>query len=163
MERSIAETASPSAIAGAALVARRMWRFVSGLACRLTLVQRFALVSLVILVFGALIIGRYVGEEIEDGVIARSSAITALYVDSFVSPRLQELGSGTVSADDRAELDGLLAESSLGQEIASFKVWDRQGNIVYARDTALIGQEFELTGVLAAALDGESVGTRFHP
>ncbi len=151
----IARTRYLSAIAGAGAIVHRTWRYVNGLVSRLTLVQRFALVSLVILVFGALIIGRYVGEEIEDGVVARSSAITALYVDSFISPRLQELGSGTVSADDRAELDGLLTESSLGQEIASFKVWDRKGNIVYASDASLVGQKFEPTGRLAAALRGK--------
>ncbi len=155
MGRSSFRTGYADAVTDMATPVRRTWRFVSGLASRLTLVQRFALVSLVILVVGALIIGRYVGEEIEDGVVARSSAITALYVDSFISPRLQELDSGMVSDDDRAELDGLLAESSLGQEIASFKVWDRKGNIVYASDSALVGQKFELTGRLAAALAGK--------
>ncbi len=80
--RSIARTRYFSAIAGAGTIARRTWLLVSRFASRLTLVQRFALVSLVILVTGAFIIGRYVGEEIEDGVVGRSSAITALYVDS---------------------------------------------------------------------------------
>jgi len=155
MGRTIARTRYFSAIAGAGTIVRRTWRYVNGLVSRLTLVQRFALVSLAILVTGAFIIGRYVGEEIEDGVVANSSAITALYVDSFISPRLQELDSGTVSDDDRAELDGLLTESSLGQEIASFKVWDRKGNIVYASDASLVGQKFELTGRLAAALAGK--------
>lgn len=155
MGRTIARTRYFSAITGAGTIVRRTWRYVNGLASRLTLVQRFALVSLVILVTGAFIIGRYVGEEIEDGVVANSSAITALYVDSFVSPRLQELGNGTVSDNDRAELDGLLTESSLGQEIASFKVWDSKGNIVYASDASLVGQKFELTGRLAAALAGK--------
>ena len=155
MGRTIARTGHFSAIVGAGTIVRRTWRYVNGLVSRLTLVQRFALVSLVILIFGALIIGRYVGEEIEDGVVANSSAITALYVDSFISPLLQELGSGTVSDDDRAELDVLLTESSLGQEIASFKVWDRKGNIVYASDASLVGQKFEPTGRLAAALTGK--------
>lgn len=155
MGRIIARTRYFSAIAGAGAIARWTWRLVSRLASHLTLVQRFALVSLVILVTGAFIIGRYVGEEIEDGVIARSSAITALYVDSFVSPHLQEMGSGQVPADKLRELDQLLTESSLGREIASFKVWDTQGNIVYARDPALVGQQFELHGGLAAALAGD--------
>jgi signal transduction histidine kinase len=134
--------------------ALRIWRFATGLASGLTLVQRFALVSLVILVAGAFIIGRYVAEEIEDGVIARSSTITALYVDSFVSPHLQGLGGGVVTEGERSELDRLLVESSLGQEIASFKVWDTQGAIVYAGDPTLIGQRFDREGGLAQALDG---------
>ena len=154
MGRSSIRTGNAGLVPDAAAVARRTWRFASGLASRLTLVQRFALVSLAILVTGALIIGRYVAEEIEDGVTARSSAITALYVDSFVSPRLQDIRSGVVPADERAELDRLLVESALGQEIASFKVWDLQGNIVYARDSGLIGQHYEREGGLAAALAG---------
>jgi signal transduction histidine kinase len=110
---------------------------------------------LVILLVGAYIIGRFVADEIEDGVIARSSAITALYVDSFVSPRLQDMSGGAIAPETRSELDQLLTESSLGREIASFKVWDEQGNIVYARDPVLVGQRFELEGGLAAALVGD--------
>ena len=52
------------------------------------------LVSLVILVVGAYIIGSYTAGEIKARVIERTSAITALYVDSFVSPHLQELKVG---------------------------------------------------------------------
>ena len=155
MGRIIARTRYSSAITGAGTIARRTWRLVSRLASRLTLVQRFALVSLAILIAGAFVIGSFVAGEIEHGVTTRSSAITALYVDSFVSPHLQEMGSGSVSADDRAELGRLLTESSLGQEIASFKVWDRQGKIVYASDANLVGQKFELTDRLAAALAGK--------
>ena len=139
----------------AAAFARRTWRLASALAYRLTLVQRFALVSLAILVAGAFIIGTYVAEEIEDRVIARTSAITALYVDSFVSPRLQEMSRGPIPTASRSELDRLLTDSSLGQEIASFKIWDTQGRIVYAKDAALIGQQFEPQGQLAAALTGK--------
>ncbi len=134
---------------------RGAWRLASRLTTGLTLVQRFALVSLMILLVGAYIIGRFVAEEIEDGVIARSSAITALYVDSFVSPHLQDMSGGAIALETRSELDQLLTEGSLGQEIASFKVWDTQGNIVYARDAALVGQHFEREGGLAAALAGD--------
>jgi signal transduction histidine kinase len=133
---------------------RRTWRRAWALASHLTLVQRFAVISLAILIAGGFIIGRYVAGEIEDGVTARSSAITALYVDSFVSPHLQDMGSGQLDSDQRSELDRLLVDSSFGQEIASFKVWDTQGSIVYARDTSLIGQQFGPHGGLSAALAG---------
>jgi signal transduction histidine kinase len=128
---------------------------VGGLVARLTLVQRFALVSLIILVVGAFVIGRYVAEELESDVTARNGAITALYVDSFVSPRLQGLGGGVISADKQQELDSLLTETSLGRDILSFKVWDTQGRIVYASDPALVGQQFDRQGGLASALGGD--------
>ena len=85
MGRSSFRMGYADAVTDMATPVRRTWRFVSGLASRLTLVQRFALVSLVILVVGALIIGRYVGEEIEDGVIARSSAIIAVTTSSGIA------------------------------------------------------------------------------
>ena len=115
MDRNSVRSQLAGGIAHEDTPARWAWRFTSGLASRLTLVQRFALISLIILVTGAIIIGRFVAEEIEDGVTARSSAITALYVDSFISPHLQDLGGGTVSEDTRRELDRLLIESSLGR------------------------------------------------
>jgi signal transduction histidine kinase len=122
---------------------------------RFSLLQRFALFSLVILVVGAYIIGSYVSREISDRVISRTSALTALYVDSFVSPYLQELRTGhDISDQDAARLDQLLAESSLGEKIVSFKVWHRDGDIVWSRDETLIGQRFPITDDLAVALGG---------
>lgn len=122
---------------------------------RLTLVQRFALVSLAILIVGAFIIGSYVAQEIESRVITRTSAISSLYVESFVSPVLQDMGHGVASPQARGELDRLLTDSVLGQEIVSFKVWDAEGGIVYARDPSLIGRRYEREGGLASALAGE--------
>ena len=58
---------------------------------RLSLAHQFLLVSLAILLTGMFVIGTWVGEEIENGVINRTGAITALYVDSFVSPHLQDV------------------------------------------------------------------------
>ena len=61
-----------------------------------TLAQRFMLASLVILIAGMLGIGLWIGNEIRNGVIHRTGATTALYVDSFVAPLLQELGTSGV-------------------------------------------------------------------
>lgn len=159
MRRSDVQAGQPNTFSGATTLAHRTSRLARDLVSRLTLVQRFALVSLAILLAGAFIIGRYVAEEIKNGVISRTTAITVLYVDSFVSPNLQELGHGDVPPASRAELENLLMESSLGQEIASFKVWNAQGEIVYARDPNLIGQRFEPQGKLSAALRGEVRGS----
>ena len=122
---------------------------------RFSLFQRFALFSLVILLVGAYVIGTYVSQEIGDRVINRTSALTALYVDSFVSPHLQELGSGhSLSNQNITELDRLLTQSSLGEKIVSFKVWHNDGDIVWSRDPTLIGMRFPIQHDLAVALDG---------
>lgn len=124
----------------------------SEVAGRLTLVRRFMVVSLVILVAGAYIIGSYVAAEIKSGVIERTAALTALYVDSFITPHLQELGSSQALSPVHFEhLDGLLTSTSLGRKIVSFKVWDPSGRIVYASDRRLVGRTFpEDRGVRAA-------------
>jgi len=122
---------------------------------RLTLVQRFAIVSSFVLILGAFIIGRFVADEIESDVTARNGAITALYVDSFVSPRVEEIIDGSISEAAEAELDSLLTHTEFGETILSFKVWDMDARIVYASDPELIGKQFDAHGGLNSALSGK--------
>ncbi|MEO6197600.1 MAG: sensor histidine kinase [Dehalococcoidia bacterium] len=127
----------------------------SALIGRTSLTQRFMVLSLGILLIGAFVIGRYVSGEIEDRVLHRTSAITALYVDSVITPHLQELAVGhDISEEHRKELDQLMIESDLGRRIASFKVWHTDGEIVYAKDHALIGRRYPIGDDLQQALDG---------
>jgi len=121
-----------------------------------TLAQRFMLSSLFILITGMAGIGIWVGNQIKNGVIHRSGATTALYVDSFVAPILQELGTtGTLSAEHHEQLSNLLQDTPLGQQIVSFKVWDPTGKVVYSTDQETIGQTFPIGEGLAQAILGQ--------
>ncbi len=126
---------------------------------RLTLFQQFALLSLVILVVGAYVIGNYVSGEIKGRVIHRTSAIASLYMDSFVSPHVQELDTEqSIPPDQFDQLDGLLSGTPLGQKIVAFKIWNNSGRIVYANnDRRLIGREFTGLPDLKEALAGAVV------
>jgi|GEM_PF-4702645 hypothetical protein len=64
----------------------------AGLRRQWTLSTQFLLASLVISLAGMAVIGLLVSRQIEDGVLNRTAAITALYVDSTVAPHLQALG-----------------------------------------------------------------------
>jgi signal transduction histidine kinase len=120
-----------------------------------TLVQRFMLASLVILIAGMAGIGVWVGNEIKNGVIHRTGATTALYVDSFVAPLLQELGTtGSLSPEHSEQLSKLLQDSSMGQQIVSFKVWDPTGRVVYSTD-GTAGQTFPIKEGLARSILGQ--------
>ncbi len=130
-------------------------RMAADILSRLTLVQRFAIFSFFVLIVGAFIIGRFVADEIEGDVTARNGAITALYVDSFVSPRMQGLTDGSITKTARVELDALLRETEFGEDILSFKVWDPSGRIVYASNSELVGQQFGIDGGLLSALSGK--------
>jgi signal transduction histidine kinase len=122
---------------------------------RATLAQRFMLASLIILIAGMAGIGIWVGNEIKTGVVHRSGATTALYVDSFVAPILQELGTaGGLSPEHQEQLSHLLQDTPLGQQIVSFKVWDTTGKVVYSTD-GTAGQTFPVGEGLALAILGQ--------
>jgi signal transduction histidine kinase len=114
------------------------------------------LASLVILIAGMAGIGLWIGNEIKNGVIHRTGATTALYVDSFVAPILQELGStGTLSPEHHEQLDKLLQDTSMGQQIVTFRVWDPTGKVIFSTDDSTVGQTFPIGEGLALAILGQ--------
>jgi signal transduction histidine kinase len=121
-----------------------------------TLAQRFMLASLVILIAGMLGIGVWVGNEIKNGVIHRTGATTALYVDSFVAPLVQELGTtSTLSPAHQEQLSKLLQDSSMGQQIVTFRVWDPAGKVIYSTDETAVGKTFPVKPGMAKAILGQ--------
>ncbi len=128
----------------------------AALLARLTLAQRFMLASLVILISGMAGIGAWVGRQIEDGVVHRTAGTTALYVDSLVAPLLQELAdSDTLTPEHSAQLGAVLGDTPLGQSLISFKVWNRNGRVLYSTDPDVTGQVFAIGPDLNEALDGD--------
>jgi len=132
-----------------------LFRKVTDALSRLTLVQRFAIVSFFVLIVGAFVIGRFIADEIEGDVTTRNGAITALYVDTFVGPRTQGLIDDSITEAEQEELDALLTETGFGEDIVSFKIWDSEGRIAYASNNELIGQQFAIGGGLLNALSGK--------
>jgi len=120
----------------------------------LTFSQRFMFASLGILLAGMAGIGAWVGKQIETGVIHRTGATTALYVDSFVAPIIQELGqSNELLPDQVKKLSKLLQDTPMGHQIVAFKVWDTRGKLLYSTDPNAIGKSFPMhEGMLRARL-----------
>ena len=130
---------------------------------RLSLAQRFMLGSVIILAIGMAGIGAWVTRQISDGVVHRTAATTALYVDSLIAASLQDLASGeTLSAEAVDRLDWLLEDTPLGQEVDLFQVWDRAGRIVYSSAPEMVGETFPIDDDLAGALAG-AVQASFGP
>ena len=121
-----------------------------------TLAQRFMLASLIILIAGMAGIGIWVGNQIKNGVIHRTGATTALYVDSFVAPLLQEFGrTGVLSPERHEQLSKLLQDTPLGQQIVTFRVWDTTGKVILSTDDATAGKTFPISEGLAQAILGQ--------
>jgi signal transduction histidine kinase len=110
---------------------------------RLSLFQRFSVIGFIIMVTGTLGIGWWLGEQIKMGVTHETGSTSALYVDSFVAPNLQELSnSKPLTSQHRWVLSHLLTQTDLGRQIVTFKVWDPNGRIIYSTNPALIDQVF---------------------
>lgn len=128
----------------------------------MNLLTRFSLVRLllaggaVILLTGMLVVGTWVGREIERGVVGRAGTVTSLYVDSFVSPHVQSLAGNDQLRDlDRTALDRLLTGTPLGEHIVAFKIWAPDGRILYSTNPILIGRSFPIKPGLASAFAGQ--------
>lgn len=126
------------------------------LLARLSLVRLLLAGGAVILLAGMLVMGTWVGSEIESGVISRAGTVTSLYVDSLVSPHVQSLvDDGKLRQADRAALERLLSGTPLGQHIVAFKIWAPDGRILYSTNPALDGRQFAVKPALAGAFAGE--------
>lgn len=116
------------------------------------------LASLVILLAGMVGIGAWVQQQIVTGVIHRTGATTALYVDSFVAPKVQALGEAAeLSPVQKEALGKLVTDSPMGKQIVMIKIWDTRGKLLYSTDPSAIGRTFPMhEGMLRARL-GEVV------
>ncbi len=122
---------------------------------RLTLAQQFFITSLVIVVAGMTGIGFWVANRIESGIVNRTAAATALYVDSLVGSSLQSMATEPAPNEEGVRrLDWLLNGTSLGQEIVIFRVWNRDGTIVYSNMPETVGQQYPIDDERAVAWGG---------
>ncbi len=123
---------------------------------RHSLARRYLAANLVVVVLASLAVAAWVGIQLETGVLNRTAAVTALYIESFVEPELTSMAqSATLPASSVAALDSLLSSTQLGERVVSFRVWSPDGTIVYSPNRALIGQHFEPEGGLAQSLEGD--------
>ncbi|HET8905871.1 MAG TPA: sensor histidine kinase [Ktedonobacterales bacterium] len=133
---------------------QRIWRFV----WRRSLTQRFTLASFLIIISGTAGIGWWVGEQIKADVIKESATTTALYMDSFIAPNLQELSyTKTLLPAHVAALGDLLRKTTLGRQVVTFKVWDADGQVIYSTNPALIGRVFPIDEDQASSWRGQVV------
>ena len=129
---------------------------------RLSLVHRFLLIGILILLGGMALIGTWVGSQIETGVIGGTGIVTNMYLDGAIAPHVQSLAGGERLDDsDRVALDRMLSGTHLGEHIVALKIWGRNGRIVYnSANPSLVGSKYAMERPLASAFAGE-VRSRF--
>ena len=95
---------------------------------------------------------------IEAGVTRNSAAATALYVDSVIGPILPDMQKSEVLSDpvERA-LDETLGNAPLGRRLLSFKLWSRDGTILYSNNKSLVGRRFQPNPEVEEAFEGKMI------
>ncbi|UCE32262.1 MAG: hypothetical protein JSW68_04915 [Burkholderiales bacterium] len=122
----------------------------------LSLGRQFLVAGSAVLMVGMVTIGFWVTGQIEEQVVRNSASSTALYMDSIVQPRVQELvHADQLSPAARADMDAVLNDTALGRRVISFKIWKEGGLIAYSSRHELIGRRFEPTANLKQAWKGE--------
>ena len=101
---------------------------------RCSLSVQFAMAASAVVVCGMLVIGSWVSDRIEAGVVHRAAAATALYMDSYVEPRVQELAQrGTLSLESRRVLDSIANRATPDRSVVVLRIW-RGDAIVYSSE-----------------------------
>ena len=122
---------------------------------RLSLSQQFLMLSFPILLAGTLVMGWWIGRQVQESVVHRMGGVTALYVSSFIAPHVQTLlDNGSLAANDLETLRSDLRDTPLGQKIVSLKIWRRDGYVLFSSEAGVDGRTFPIGAGLAAALSG---------
>jgi HD domain len=125
---------------------------------RSTLLQRFALTSLVAFILLGLTIAFFVGRAVEKTALddARQTAYDTLHGPLVSSLNAQDLRSPMTGAH-YAEFNRFITRSIKSERTLRIKIWNAHGTVIYSDDHSIVGKTFELEPELMAALHGRLV------
>jgi diguanylate cyclase (GGDEF)-like protein len=125
---------------------------------RLSLLGRFSLMSLAVIATLGLAIGLTLKRQIEHRALARASQLAEVVAELGVRPRLERDDFvGALPAQRIRALDAALRDFAAERGVTRMKVFNGEGEIVYADDHSLIGEaEHGESGVREALLGRRS-------
>jgi hypothetical protein len=110
---------------------------------RLSLTTQFLLANLVVFVGAMLVVGAWIGQQIESSILDRTASEAAIYVNSVIAPRLRSLVvERWLTESELAQMDNLFNTTLLGQQVVTVKVWAADGQILYSPNRDLVDQRF---------------------
>ena len=131
--------------------------FTTGGRPHLGLLGKFAIASLIPIVLLAVVLAQFLQGAIRDRALVNARQSASLLERSLIEPELAQASlSKPLPASEVARLDRRLQPSLDGNPIASIKVWNRNGLVIYASDRAIIGKRFAPSDELREALEGST-------
>jgi len=121
---------------------------------RIPLPHQLAGIAAALLLAAMALIATSVSGNISDALVNRYGVEVALFTDSFVAPRVQELASqSTLSEGKKKELDGLFSPVVIGRPMLGFRIWVDE-EIIYSNSREMIGRHFPASPARSRAWDG---------
>ena len=123
-----------------------------------SLARQFLIAGGLVSLGAMLLVGAYVTSLIEAAVTRNSAASTALYVDSIIAPLLPDMKtSNTLDDVTTRALDETFGQGALGGKVISFKLWRKDGTVLYSTDKDMVGKQFGPSEDLQTAFSGKMV------
>ena len=124
----------------------------------LSLARQFLLAGIAVSLLAMLAVGSLVANVIERSFLSHAASATALYVDSVIAPILPDMRTAQRLDDIVAHsLDETLSAGKLSERLVSFRLWRRDGTILYSDQPELIGKQIPPSENLKRAFSGEIV------
>lgn len=122
-----------------------------GFILRLSLLQKFAGSSLIVLVAVGFFLAGHMASEIERATVADAGRQTSAYVQHLIVHQPQD-SEVVLSLSRVREAEEDLRGRPLGEDLVRIKVWSPDGRIIYSSDERQIGRTYILNPELKAAL-----------
>ncbi len=105
-------------------------------------------------------VGFWVARRIEDAVVRNTANATALYMESFIAPLIQDLATAPqLKPENDAALSRLLTDTPLGSRVVSFKIWVKGAKVVASSDADIVGKTFPGSDDIKQAWTGQLVAS----
>ena len=115
---------------------------------------KLAAAASVLLLCATGFVAALVSTSIGKAIVDRYGAEAALFTDSFVAPRIQELAErSTLLENKKIELDGLFTPTVVGRPILAFRIW-KDDQVIYSNNREMIGRRFPMSPARARAWEG---------
>jgi signal transduction histidine kinase len=125
---------------------------------RFSLTQQFLGLTAMILVGGMLVIGYWVGRQIEASTVQRAVSIASIYVESILGAQKSDWSAVQLDNATHDSLDQLFLTGPLQRIVVRLKFWHPDGTIFYSNDHTQIGQRLKMGPTLEAAFRGQTAG-----
>jgi signal transduction histidine kinase len=108
---------------------------------RLDLTTQFLVVATLIVCGSMAILGEWLSSQIAANQLRSRAESGALYMEGFLAGHIDEGPDGPrVSTERQKELDRLLIGTDLATRVEGFRIWERDGTVLYSTDKLLMGK-----------------------